>query len=372
MNPLRKSALSVLAALLSASVLLLSGCDGFFVSPNGSSSGSGNYAYVANTGSNTVAGYSIGSGGSLTAVSGSPYSLSYTPTAVVVSRNNKYLYVGTVNGIYGFTIGSAGQLTAISSGQLLATTATVSLDVSPDGKWLISLNGNISSTVNAFQINSDGTLGSGTTFLYTTITTAALPHEIHISPNGNYLFATVGTGGTMRFTFNTSTGAIAASGNGIQVPVDSTTSDMSLAIDKNSQYLYMARTGNSPGLTVYQITSGGGLTQVGSTYTTGLQSYSVAIGNNGADVYVANRGDNNISGFVVGSNGALTKASGSPYTAGSSVTSLAADSSNTYLLAASYGGSPDLQAFTYGSSGAITSAASISTGSLPGYVAVTH
>src|ERR1700722_16940154 len=58
---------------------------------------SGAHLYTANTGSNSISEYSIGSDGSLTELSSSPLGEVYSaPLALLVDRSGKYLYVANV------------------------------------------------------------------------------------------------------------------------------------------------------------------------------------------------------------------------------------------------------------------------------------
>src|SRR5947209_6933227 len=80
--------------MLAAALVGLAGCDGFFVPPNGGGGGttSGNFVYAANSSTNTVAGFTIGTN-TLTGVTGSPLALGYSPAAAVVTPGNTFLYV---------------------------------------------------------------------------------------------------------------------------------------------------------------------------------------------------------------------------------------------------------------------------------------
>ena len=107
--------------LLSAITLLLTACGNFFscegkadcpcatgvtsttINPCGGSTGStgsgsstDDYAYVANSASssNSVNGYNLASG-TLTAVTGSPFNFDYSPTALVVTPADTFLYAAS-------------------------------------------------------------------------------------------------------------------------------------------------------------------------------------------------------------------------------------------------------------------------------------
>src|ERR1017187_7439780 len=123
----------VVSAAAVAILFLTTGCAGFFVYPGslpggGSSSGTGagNDVYVinqtANQNAGTLVGYSIGTN-SLTAVTGSPQSLSFIPVAIAVNRANTMVFVAGNNVIDTFAIGSGGVLSLLTSNTNLVENA---------------------------------------------------------------------------------------------------------------------------------------------------------------------------------------------------------------------------------------------------------
>src|SRR5262249_56805249 len=72
------------------------------------------FAYVANSGSNSVSAFSIGPGGGLSAVQGSPFVAGTEPVAVAVSPDRAQLYVANSgsNSVSAFSIGPGGGLSA--------------------------------------------------------------------------------------------------------------------------------------------------------------------------------------------------------------------------------------------------------------------
>jgi len=339
-----------------AALCFATGCGNFWVYPgtlnSSTTAATGDYVYVANSYSTStstvesVAGFVVGTG-ALTPVSGSPYALSFFPTALAVNPANTILFVAGNSLIYAFAIESGGVLSVLNSGSAVGVADVVSMQVSPDGQWLLALDGN-GVTVDEFEINSStGHLTAQTGATYSISGVTAVPSALKIAPNGDYVFLALGTAGDLVFTFNTSTGALASSQE-LLFTQPSTTSDNALAVNPASTYLYIARSGTGGGLAVYSIGTGGALTAVsGSPFAAGTQPYSVVVNNAGTDVYVANRGDSTISGYSVGSTGTLTALGGSPFTSGSAVTALAVDNSGDYLLAAANGGSPDLTMYSF-------------------------
>lgn len=360
-------------SLLPLVLLCLAGCAEFFPPLNNGGSGSGsNIVYVANSGTNSITAYSM-STGALASVSGSPYSLSFAPTAVAVTPANTFLYVAGNGVVYAYSIGTGGVLTAANSGAVVANGNVVSMDISPDGKWLFTLDAD-GTTIEEYSINaSTGVLtgASGATYTYNSSVTV-VPKMIRVSPGGAYVVAALGTAGEIVYTFNTSTGAMTESQ---RLSAPSSTSDNAIAMDKNTAYLFIARTGNAAGVAVYTIGNAGALNIVsGSPFTTGSQAYSVVVDNAAKYVYVANRGDGTVSAFSIGTGGALTAINGSPFSSGATVTALAADSTGKYILAAANGGSPDLgmYAFDASTAGRIYTVSSTTTAYGPVALAVTH
>jgi 6-phosphogluconolactonase (cycloisomerase 2 family) len=366
---------------------VLTGCSGFFVPvvpvPPGSTV---NFVYVANTtgiapsGANsatgTVSGFVVGTG-SLTAVPGSPLSLGYTPIAMAVTRDNKFLYVATQGNINMYRFNADGSLTGASGGTGVAIANVVSLDVSPDGQWLVALDGTtLQAQVDVFQINtSTGGLGDASNGTFPIPNAVIVPKMVKVSPNGAYIFASFGAGGDVVFTFDTSAGIAI----GVQrLSVSNTTSDNGLAVDNASANLYIARSGTGGGVRVFTIGAGGTLNEIAaSPFDSGGQAYSVVLNNTGSYAYAANRTNGTIYGYSIGTGAVLTALGGSPYTSGQLVTSLGADSTGSYLLAAAFGGSPDLSMYSFDTTtpGKLVPATTTATGTNPAgaiAVALTH
>lgn len=376
------------AAAVSALLPLLAGCSGFFVPVNGGGGGgsggsTGNYVYVANAGRNSVSGFAIGAAstgaGTLKQIANSPLPLGYQPAAMAVAPSNKFLYVAGPRGINVYAINANGSLSTPSAGSTVAIATVVSLAISPDGNWLIGLDG-IQEILDVFEINTvTGGLAATQNAQYPVSQVNNglwVPRMVRFSPNGAMIFAALGTAGDAVFTFNTTTGVAAWAQQSLTL--NTATSDNALAVDNNSAYLYIARSGVGSGVAVYSIASSGQLNPVkGSPFPAGTQTFSVALDKAGANVYAANRGDSTISGYSIGAGAALTGLSGSPYTSGLQVTALGADSTGKYLLAAANGGSPDLTMYSFDATtpGKLVAAASIATDTSPANavaIALTH
>src|SRR5437764_1509274 len=135
---------------------VFTGCGNFFPPISGGGSGGGstsNRVYVANQAANSIGGFAIGTG-TLAAVNNSPLATSYKPFSMVVTPNNALLYVGSATGgIFVYFINSDGSLTTPSTGSQPAGVLDPAMAVSPDGQWLIALDGT-TQQLDIFQINA--------------------------------------------------------------------------------------------------------------------------------------------------------------------------------------------------------------------------
>jgi 6-phosphogluconolactonase len=333
---------------------VFTGCSGFFPPINGGGTtggGTGNTVYIANQAANSIGAFAIGTG-TLTAVTNSPVATSYKPLTMVVNPANTLLYVGATNGIFVYFINSNGSLTTPSTGTQPAGVFATSLAVSPDGQWLIALDGT-TQQLDLFQINaSTGALTSvNAPATYSTTSGTWQPTLVSFSPDGTLIFAALGTAGDVVFTFNTTTGVAASSQTLATGNV--ATGDFGLMVDPKTTYLYIARSGTNGGVAVYSIGSAGALTPVtGSPFAAGQGTFAIQLDPTGTYVYAANRTDGTISGFTI-TPGTTTAAltlkplSGSPFASGSVVQALGIDSTGKYLLAAAVGGSPDLTMYSF-------------------------
>ncbi len=352
--------------------LAVTGCGGFFVYPGsttttttgtGSSTSSGtDFAYVANSssGSTYLNGYVVSSG-LLTAATGSPFSLDYTPTAISVTPNNSFVYIGTDStvdtaAIYGYSVGTGGALTILNSGSALVTTENVSsVTISPDGNWLFSLDA-VTSVLEEYAINtSTGALTLETSYDLTGANSGVItPYSVQIAPTGDFLACALGTGGVETFSFDTSTGAAIATT--VISPASSANGVYAIAID-GSDNLYAAGTA---GLQVFSDTTAGAPTLL-NTYTVGNAPRAIVLSTTYSYVYVANEADSTISGFSI-SSGALTPLSGSPFAAPTGIDALGRDSTGAYILAEGYNATSGIELYSIGTTGALAESSEAASG----------
>ena len=258
--------------------------------------GPGNVLYVTSASSATIMAYSIASGGALTALPGSPYSVpcigafcgnDNTPGEMIYDAADKTLYVVNTEDwtVATFSVATNGSLTYIAN-TVTGADVPVSLTISPNGAFLYAPN-ELSNSISAFTITPNATLNGNPAPLTPVTgqpfanTNGSNPDSPAIEPTGQYLYVNNGTanndGGQSisAFSINQSSGAV-------------------------------TELTGSP----FPITGGAG------------ENVQLAIDPTGSYVYVANQaGSGNVSGFSIDpSSGALTQLPNSPFSMGSGVT----------------------------------------------------
>ena len=355
-------------------VVALTGCGKFFPpltsGGGGGGTNSGDYLYVGNQGTNplTIAGFSIASA-ALSDISGSPFSVSPEPTAIAVTPNNAYLYMGSAGGgIYVYTIGSNGALSIGNSGAAVETGVEPSvLRVDSTGTYLLGAD-SLSGEAYVFQIGSGGVLTALSTSVVT-LNTSTPANDLEITPSDDYVYVSCGTAGIYTLSFDSSIGALAQV-NSVLTPKQNGDADFGMAIAPSGNYLFAAETGIGA-VRVFSISATNAtLSEVtGSPYKTATGPNGVLVDSTGSYVYVTNRTEGTISGFTISSTGTLTAITGSPFatgtTSGTLPTQMVEDNSKTYLAVVNAGGGPDLELFTIGSTGALTKFTTATTGTDP-------
>jgi len=353
---------------------LLSGCGSgkFFVPPcqdtnscgGGGSTAYSSFAYVGNQTVGTIAAFPLPTA-AFTSVSGTSYNLGTPVSALAATPTGTFLYVAITQGsILVYSIGANGVLTQGNNGSAVASTLLPTyMTVDPSGNWLFVVSSS-SHQLLMFQINT--TNGILTQNSQSPILLASgNPTQIYVTPNDQNLYVGLGAGGLDAFAFNSTTGAL--SNHLHYAPLSSAgVADNAIAADNNSAFLFVGETGSN--LRVFTIGTGGALTEIsGSPFQTQLGPKAIVVDPTNAYVYVANSTAGVITGYTLGAGGALTPLSSSPFTTGSVPVAMSLDSTGKYLLAISNGGNPDLQIFSFDAThpGALDTVATAATGTDP-------
>lgn len=328
--------------------------------------------YVTNSGSNNVSGYTINpSTGGLAQIPGSPFVDLSAPSAIAVSSSGFFAYAANsqTNNVTAFRVGTNGALlrgesTTATPNPASVGTAPRALAISQDSRFLYVANSG-SDSVTVFSIGTAGVLTRIPPTSANPNPVAAggsAPLALTTSSPGRFLYVANGTSNTVTaFQIETSglltqvppagpgTNPISVSGTGLTA----------LAMSPNGQFLYVTN-GTSNTVTTFQVATSGLLTLVPPTVsnpnpvsTGGATPNSITVASNGAYLYIAN-GEGNVSAFAVGSNGLLTlvPASGTtlnPTPAGSSPTAVTISQDGRFLYVANRGGSVSAYTIVSGS-----------------------
>jgi 6-phosphogluconolactonase (cycloisomerase 2 family) len=192
----------------------------------------GTLLFLADTDSDQIYVFQIGTGGALTPVSGSPFSVPLSPVNLATDGLGKYLYMTNPDSshvgseIAAYSIGTTGALTAVS-GSPFITSGSASYSMwqvqgEPTGKYLIGttgrnadINGADDDNLYVYAISSTGAITpvSGSPFA-----TQFSPYNIAVQPNstGNLVYSfsindtLTGFNGIEGYSIDSTSGALSA------------------------------------------------------------------------------------------------------------------------------------------------------------------
>ncbi len=352
-------------ACLAISALCLTGCTGFWDPPNSGGGGTGTTTlssgdfYVLNNATSEMVGLYVNAG-TLTALPGSPYTMSAAPIAITVAPNNAFLYVSTVGGIFLYTVNtSSGQLTLGNSGQPISSDPATNMQVDPTNTWLVE---GVSATSNLYAIHinsSTGLLASNTE--ETVVLPSTTFQQVAISPDDTLVLAAMGAQGTAVIPFNPNNANPFGTVSNIAVK-NASGAALSVAFDpiptgSTAPRLFyigetVATTGsNTGGLRAFTYSTKQEIS--GSPFAvSGLAPYSILPFSTGDYVYVVNRQTSSgstgvIAGFsVTSSSSALVlTALGSTFATGINPQAIVEDNTHAFVFAVNFGSSPDLSGY---------------------------
>jgi len=160
-----------------------------------------------------VFGYTIGSGGALTATANSPYAAGVRPSGIAADPTNRFVYVTDYasSQLIGYSIQTNDSLTYMVNGPFKTGNEPTSIVVDPRGKFIYLANA-LDSDVSAYTITlATGTpsaiVNSNSSLLYATDTQ---PVSIAIEPAlGRFVYTANHLGNSITgFRFNSDTGAL--------------------------------------------------------------------------------------------------------------------------------------------------------------------
>lgn len=113
------------------------------------------YLFVGEAGTG-IRSFTIGTGGSLQEVTGSPFASQLGPQSIVVDPSNTFVYVAnrTANVISGYTLGTGGTLTPLSTSPFATGSAPNQMSLDSTGKYLFVIDSGGSPDLQVFSFDS--------------------------------------------------------------------------------------------------------------------------------------------------------------------------------------------------------------------------
>lgn len=251
--------------------------------------------------------------------------------------------------------------------------------ISPDGKWLFTVNAT-GATMAEYPVNpSTGNLSASATFPLPVSTSCVLvvgsptsqACSVTVAQSGSYVVASLGISGDQVYPFNSTNGITGVYTIPSGYPAVAV-GNYSTAIN-GSNYAFVEQT---DAISAYVLQGTGGYTGPSTVpFPVGTAPRSLVLNPAGTLVYTANEKASTISGFSVVNGGGLTEISGSPTAGPANVSAISVDNTGGYLVAVGYDATKGVQLYTISSTGALASVAQAGSGTseaYPALVATTH
>ncbi len=156
----------------------------------------GTLLFVPNAGGDSIYVYQIGSGGALTAVNTTGFSVPFAPSNLAVDGLGKYLYVNPEFGggqMAAFSIGSDGSLTPVTGSPFTLSVPITQVQSDPSGKFLIGTTGSSTdSHLYVYSITQSGAnAGAIAPVSGSPFATVYTPFQVAVQPNvgGNLVYS---------------------------------------------------------------------------------------------------------------------------------------------------------------------------------------
>ena len=212
---------------------------------------SGKFFYTINGGSDNVSAHVVSSIGLVTAVTGSPFSLTSAtgPTAVAVSPNGLFLFVAnqTTSNVSVLSInqttGALAEITPDSPFSLAPAVGPTAIAVHPSGNLLfVTNNNNNASTLGTVSVVSIQTTGS-LTQIGSPVSLVLNPQALALNAPGTVVYvANKGSNSISAFSVDQNTGDLTPINNQPFL-TGAGTAPSSVAVSPGGQFLYVANSG---------------------------------------------------------------------------------------------------------------------------------
>jgi 6-phosphogluconolactonase (cycloisomerase 2 family)/uncharacterized protein YjdB len=249
------------------------------------------YVYVVNQ-DETVSEYAVGAGGALNPIR-SVSTFGVGPGPIAVDPTGSYVYVTNLsdNSLAEFTIATGGML-SFAGYQLSGGPSLMVFD--PTAPYVYALYPG-SNTVSQYAILPQGALS-----LVGTVVTGNGPSAMVVDPTGSYLYVANRTDSTISQYVIGADGALTLLGT---APTGSVPGAMTA--DPTGEYLYVVNTGDNT-LWQYAIGTGGELAVIGVAISPDPGPGPISVDPTGRYAYLLNFNGNLVSQYMIGATGVLT------------------------------------------------------------------
>jgi 6-phosphogluconolactonase (cycloisomerase 2 family) len=289
------------------------------------------YVYVANGVDGTVSAFSVNEDtGSLTEVSGSPYTSTAGINRVAADPEGRFLYVtgSSISAIEVWAIdGGDGTLSEVSGSPFTAEFGPQAIEVHPNGHMLFICKDGPTDQVKGYAVDTD--TGELTAAPGSPASTGSDAFEMAISPDGEYLYtANNGSGDLSAFAIVSDTAVLATLPSDPIIPTFGT-QPHDLVFDAAGRFLYVADDSFSAVHALSLNTTTGELANLNpSSFATPTANFGVVADPSGQFLYAMD-GVDKLNKFKIGSDGSL--GSRATYNVGTSDTAMEIDPDGKFL-----------------------------------------
>ena len=278
----------------------------------------GRFLYALGVDASTLLGYHIENNGALSLIPGSPYAQTSPPQSISADPNGNFLYLANLpDTVSGYRIEPNGSLTPVPGSPFAAGYRPAAVVVEPKGEYVYEINASDSS-VWGYHIESNGALVPAVDSPF------AVGYPGYLVTPGVYMVPTLAKGELVYINnFELYVYSVQCQGALVQYP-GLPVSDLGingpgiLLIDPKGEFAFMeTQFANQPApvLVTCKIGDQGELTPIPSTEIPAADLVSVAIDSTGAFLFLINS-STGLTVYGIRDDGSLTPVKGSPYVTG--------------------------------------------------------
>jgi 6-phosphogluconolactonase len=229
------------------------------------------FAFVANAVDNTVSGYAISaSSGLLAPITTSILPVGQSPRSLTINPDGNTLYIANVGGsVDAYVIGSDGTLSTVSGTPFAAGAGALAIGIDPTGSFAYVAN-DTAASISEYTV--DGTSGALTAVAGSPLATTTRPQALAFDPAGTHLYAANVTADNQVgvFAIDATSGALS-----LQTAVAVGAGPVALTVDPAGQYLYVVN-GTADTVNAFAIAADGSLSSLGAI-ATGSQPHAIVV-----------------------------------------------------------------------------------------------